>query len=233
MAKYTIDHLLRCQSEAEITVGGRKRTYYLMTVTQRGDDARSDYARAQARQAYLRLQDAESDTHRTYITDLEMQPRADLIRRMEAMKRYELMREARNEIHPLDAPEPSDDPTMTEVIEIEEANEQIQKDTAEERARYVTERLAEWQAGLESVSTETLLEDAKRMQTEIVLNEEFSRAWNDATLYHAVFLDAKHSKRLFANSAEASDCAPELYQALMREYNALDRFAAEPDELKN
>ena len=230
---YTIDDLMRVCTECTVSMRGQTRTYYLRVVTQRGEDARRNYAVGASRQLFADIKNTESDTFRTYFSSLPYLSRERLEESLINLKTGEFVHESIREINAASTPEPPSDPTIRDIVENEEDNQQIRKDVEAERMQWVEAQLAAYKPTLAQLSEAELIAEIERLQIDALMNEAYIRAFNDATLYWAVFTDPGYTKRLFANPMEASDCDPVLYDKLRDAYLKLDVFSRDLDGLKN
>jgi hypothetical protein len=231
--RYTLDDLMRVTGTVEVTAHGHTRLYYLRTIGQDADDARRAFAVSKSRQTYRILQDHESSDYLEYILDLETAEREHLERVCLVLKRREFQRQVSFEVMTENTPEPPSNPTPTDVVEAEEAEDIIQEDTDKRRVEWVDRMAKEYEEELHVKDIEALRELTIAMQTSAVTDNAFSRGFNAATLYWATFKDAKNKQRAFMSPSEVYDADPALYNALLTAYYEMDVFSADSDALKN
>ena len=106
MAKYTLDNLMRVTGEETLTVRGRKAKYYLRTLGHAANEARRSYAMAASRRELEVLRDAASAEYQQFIVPISEMSVDSLRASALSLKAGDFRREAQDEVHPLDAPEP-------------------------------------------------------------------------------------------------------------------------------
>lgn len=231
--RYSLDDLLRVTAEVPLERRGKRFKVYLRTLGVSADDARRAYATRKARLVYRNLSNQDSDERQALLEPLATLDRAALIDLVVAFKRNDFQRDARFEIVPLDAPEPPDNPTVVDIIEAEEAQDKAGLDVASERVAYVDRRSAEYRTACEVRDIADLRAEAGQARVDAQVNAAFSDAFMDATLYWAVYRDAKYKQHFFAGPDEVGEADSVLRDDLAREYYALDEFTQDVDGLKN
>lgn len=231
--RYSLDDLLRVTGEITLERRGKKFKVHLRTLGVAADDARRVYATRKARLAYRQVSKEDSPERLELLEPLQRASKPDLIELLLAMKRSEFMRDARLEIVPVDVPEPDGEPTITDVVVIEEQQDTIERDLAVERAAYVERRLEESRNECLSRSDADLLAEATRLRVDAHVNAAFGDAYADATLFWAVYRDAQFKKPFFGGPDEVGEADGVLRDTLLSEYYRLDVFMQEPDGLKN
>lgn len=231
--RYSLDDLLRVTAEVPLERRGKQFKVYLRTLGVAADDARRVYATRQARLVYKKLHDPESIERQELLEPLARAGRDDLIDLIVTMKRGDFIRDAQFEVVPLDTPEPPDEPTIIDIVETEETQDAIERDLAAERSAYVERRSAEYRAACADKSVDDLLAEANQLRIDAQVNAAFSDAYMDATLYWSVYRDPQYKKHFFSGPEGVGEIDPQVREALVREYYALDEFTQDPDGLKN
>jgi len=228
-----IDRLMRVTSTVTISVRGKSQKIYLRTLGAINAQARTDYATSRTRKLLVALRDPQSEAYRTYLDAIEGTPREDMLQRAYMMGLARIYRDTKDEVRPDDVLEPSDNPTITEVMDYENRREQAETDALDERSRLAQEKYAAYKAELEAMDDIALVEQLRDLMIDSLLNSEWGKASNDATLYYCSFRDAGHKTHYFESVGEVAEADPELYNELVSAYVELDSFASAPDELKN
>lgn len=232
--RYTLDDMMRVTHDEDVVTRGRKVHYWFRTLSAVEADARQDVASAAARSMYRRLKDQNSVEYMRYMQELYELPRAEIEELVLALNTsLVLKRAAEREIHQNDYPEPPDNPLLSEVIEAEEANEEIEQEVQTARAKWVEDEAEKYRQELAALPVEALMEEAKRLKTDQIANAAYSDAYVNCSLYYGVFKDKARRQRKFASPEEVGMCDPGLRSVLRSTYFDMDTFALEPDELKN
>lgn len=227
-----VDRLMRVTSTVTISVRGKRKKLYLRTLGALNAQARTDYATSRTRKLLSKLRDESSEEYKMYLLSAES-PRDDMLKRAYMMGLSRIYRETEDVVRPDDVMEPGDKPTITEVMEYENKREDADKDAQDERDRIAQEKYDQYKAELEAMDDIDLTEHLRELMTESILNGEWGKASNDATLYFSVFSDPGFKNRYFSSIEEVAESAPELYNDLVAAYVELDSYAGSPDELKN
>ena len=233
MAKYTLDNLMRVIGQESIVVRGRKVTYYLRTLGHAANDARRTWAMAASRRELEALRDPASDSYRQFIAPIS-EMNADSLRISAlSLKAGDFRREAQEEVHPLDAPEPAPGANVRELVEVEEAEEKAILDAEAERAIFI-ERLKEnYLVKINAMDAAALVQEVTDLRINVLMAQAFDEAYGDATLYWSVYADKAYKQRLFSQPSEASEADSALRDQLLTAYFALDAFSVDNEALKN
>jgi hypothetical protein len=231
--RYSLDDLLRVTAEVPLERRGKRFKVYLRTLGVAADDARRVYATRKARLAHKALGVLDGIERQELLEPLAQAKPEELIDLIVAMKNSEFWRDARFEIVPLDAPEPPDDPTVVDVVKVEEAQDAIDADLHKERAAYVERRTQEYRETCAQRDVADLREEANQARVDAQTNAAFSDAYMDATLYWAVYRDPQYKKHFFAGPEDVGEVDSAVREALLREYYELDAFSQDGDGLKN
>jgi len=233
MAKYTLDNLMRVTGQETITVRGRKVTYYLRTLGHAANEARRSYAMAASRKELEVLRDATSDSYRQFIAPISEMDVEGLRPSALSLKVNDFRREAQEEVHALDVPEPEPGANVRALVEVEEAEEKAVLDAEAERAVFI-ERLKEnYLVKTATMTRAELIQEVTDLRINILMAQAFDEAYGDATLYWSVYTDKAYKQRLFNNAAEAAEADTDLRNQLLTAYFALDTFSMDGEALKN
>ncbi len=159
--------------------------------------------------------------------------RDELLARALLMRTGNLAYDISKEMTPRDTPEAPDDPTLTEIVEAEDAEEAARIELLEDAEATARARALEIKAELEAMDDIQLIEEVVKLTIDGALSAEFNRWSNFATLFNAAFTDKAMTKRYFDSPEEASEADPDFVQQILACYAELDVFFIRPDELKN
>jgi hypothetical protein len=233
MAKYTLDNLMRVTGEETLTVRGRKVKYYLRTLGHAANEARRSHAMAASRRELETLRDVASLAYQQFIAPISEMGLESLRSSALSLKTGDFRREAQDEVHPLDAPEPEPGANVRELVEAEEAEEKAALDAEAERLVFI-ERLKTLYIEKASLMTqEELVREVSDLRINVLMAQAFDEAYGDATLYWSIYADKGYKQRLFANPNEAGEADEDLRNQLLAAYFALDAFSMDGDALKN
>lgn len=233
MTKYTLDNLMRVTGEETLTVRGRKVKYYLRTLGHAANEARRSHAMAASRRMLEILRDAATTEYQQFITPISEMSVESLRVSALSLKAGDFRREAQDEVHPLDAPEPEPGAGVRELVEAEEAEEKAVYDAEAERLVFIERLRALYVEKAASMTQEELVQEVKDLRINVLMAQAFDEAYGDATLYWSVYADKNYKQRLFANAIEAGEADEDLRNQLLAAYFALDAFSMDGDALKN
>lgn len=228
-----IDKLFRVSECREFVVHGKKVKLFVRTLGSAANAHRENYALARTRALLARIKREGSPENEMFMLAPHDEARDELLARALLMKTGGLAYEIAKDMVPADTPEAPDDPTLTEIVEAEDAAEAARIDMLDNAKATAKARAEEIKAELEAMDDIQLIEEVVKLTIDGALSAEFNRQSNFATLYNAVFTDKGMTKRYFDSPEEASEADPEFVDMLLGCYSELDVFFLKQEDLKN
>lgn len=145
-----------------------------------------EYARAAARATYAAALDPASELHAERMTFLDDATLDDLVDIVVESRRVALRKTAVAELFPAESDAPVY--TMSDSIEEEIKQEQLDAEVERQRDEFVADRIAELRIEYSTLAHSELLEMASKSVAGTLATVAFSHAYQDATLLYGILL---------------------------------------------
>jgi hypothetical protein len=225
----TLDHLMRVRGDTEFA--GKK--FYLRTLSVAQDENRMAYALARSRRLRSALRDEGSDVYGLHIAPLLSETDEEIRERATNFERNRLIRESLDKVHLDHEARLPEDAQASDLVEQKEQREKDSLELREKRDTYVNEGVKAYEEGLASSPISELRDEVAKRQVDFLIDQEYSKAWNDCTLFEGIYTDAKCTKRFFTNSDELREIPSSFKSHLNLAYREIDKFSYDVDALKN
>jgi hypothetical protein len=232
-AKFSVDKLFRVTTERTVDARGTALKFWLRTLGASANAYREQYAIGAARSKLALIRREGTLENETYMLLPHQEHRDELIARALLINMRRLSQEVAREFRPNEVLEPPEFPTITEIVEAEDGEAVAEVAMQEEVNIAAKSRLRLYEEELQAMNEIDLVEEVVRLMVDGALSVEYNRASDAATLYNAVFSDAKFAQRFFESPQEVGEADPALVDQLLTCYAELDVFSTKPDELKN
>lgn len=213
------------------------RTFYLRTLSAKQDELRQAYATKAAREYRVKLRDTGSEEHLLHIVPLKEATREELAQLVLNAEERRLVMLAVAEVDPEKEAQLPDNADIGDVLDTEEEQERLDKDTEERRRAWVKEMLDGFRAehidGDGKWSDTELLSKATEEHIKTLSLNVFSNTFQDASLLYGVYADKGRKKPYFTTLDEVSECDSRLRMTLVVEYFRLDEASRDASILKN
>jgi len=227
-----IDALWRVTDKVTVDTPSGPLTVYMRTVGDTQNDDRVKEALSSARLMNTRLANRDTDEFRWHLAHVADMPREVLVEAACQLTRAHLVRESFTEIYASSWPVPGKKDGVIETIAVEDQRDEIEKEVEQARVKWIDDRYDAYKADVETISEEQLRSFVTEDQTTAVVNAEFSKALQRATLYFACYKDKRFKQKLFGSIGEAGEANHNVVSRLMNAYNMLDRWTQSSEELK-
>lgn len=227
--KVRVDDLFRVCGEVEVY--GRK--VYLRTLTEAQDSTRVEYALEGARALRKKLRSDEGNKDHRFRNVLEMNEKE--LRDLAVMlHRTRMERTAINEVLQGDSPEPPENPSLGDVMDAMDANEEARKETERKRREWVDERVETFKNEIAEWGEDRLREWVRDETIASICDAEFATLFTRATIALCCYRDPEMKKPYFSDIDSVREASQRFHDVVLRAYRELDRFSFDgADELKN
>ncbi|APU89197.1 hypothetical protein Rctr71_085 [Virus Rctr71] len=222
----------------EVQVAGG--TVYIRALSKPDTAERQRLAILAAQEARNEAKDKESAVYKAHVEPvLKSSDKGRLVESILGYERTEIVGRARTEIYQRDFPEAPESPTVSDLVDVAEESQRIEREVAEARRKYIEDATAARRSELEGMSAKALREECVKRVINGIVERAYADATYDATIYLCSFAD-KECKRRFlpdglttpAEIARSIAEVPEqVYDAIAAAYAELDSWNGET--LKN